>query len=160
MLVFLMMNPKQGCYFLLWIHQGIGEARREEFHIGSHLGQVLGDVHFAERALSASGYAGTIKPPSLQRIIEAVCNEYGVDKSVLYEQGKGRLHSEARAMAAFIVQGLEGVTLTLLAEEMGCELSAISQAAGRLHQRMSENESLGQKAKRIAAIINTPNCQA
>jgi REP element-mobilizing transposase RayT len=153
-------ESKARALFLDFTHQGIGEARRVEFHNGSHLGQVLGDDHFAERALSASGYAGMIKPPSLQLIIEAVCNEYEIDESVLYEQGKGRFHSEARAMAAFIVQGLEGVTLTSLAEEMGRELSAISQAAGRLHQRMNENELLRQKAEKIATTINTTNCQA
>ncbi len=153
-------ESKARALFLDFTHQGTGEARRVEFHNGSHLGQILGDDHFAERALSASGYAGMIKPPSLQYIIEAVCNEYGIDKSILYEQGKGRLHSEARAMAAFVVQGLEGVTLTSLAEEMGRELSAISQAAGRLHQKMNENELLRQKSEKIATIINTPNCQA
>ncbi len=153
-------ESKARALFLDFTRQGIGEARREEFHNGSHLGQVLGDDHFAERALSASGYAGMIKPPSLQCIIEAVCNEYGIDKSVLYEPGRGRLHSEARAMAAFIVQGLEGVTLTSLAEEMRRELSAVSQAAGRLHQKMSDNELLRQKAEKIVSTINTLNSQA
>jgi len=153
-------ESKARALFLEFTQQGIGETRREEFHSGSHLGQVLGDDHFAERALSASGYAGMIKPPSLQRIIEAVCNEYAIETSVLYEPGKGRLHSEVRAMAAFIVQRLEGVTLSSLAEEMGRELSAISQAAGRLHQRMGKDELLRQKSEKIAAEINMPNCQA
>jgi len=140
--------------------QGIGEGRREEFHSGSHLGQILGDDHFAEQALNASGYAGMIKPPSLHRIIEAVCDEYQIDASVLYEPGRGRQHAEARAMAAFIVQGLEGVTLTSLAEELRRELSAVSQAAGRLHLRMKEDQSLRQKAEKIASKINKPNSQA
>ena len=42
--------------------QGIGEDRRDEFHSGSHRGQILGDDHFAERVLNASGYAGIMKP--------------------------------------------------------------------------------------------------
>jgi REP element-mobilizing transposase RayT len=153
-------ESKARALLLDFTHQGIGESRRVEFHNGSHLGQVLGDDNFAERVLSASGYAGMIKPPSLQHIIEVVCNEYEIDKSVLYEQGKGRLHSEARAMAAYIIQGLEGVTLTSLAEEIGRELSAISQAAGRLHHRINENGLLRQKAEKIATAIKTSNCQA
>jgi len=63
-------------------------------------------------------------------------------------------------MAAFIVQGLEGVTLTSLAEEMGHELSVISQAAGRLHQKMSDNELLREKAVKIERTINTPTVKA
>ncbi|MBN4073493.1 transposase [Mariprofundus ferrooxydans] len=153
-------ESKARSLFLDFTEQGIGEGRRVEFHNGSHLGQILGDDDFAERALSASGYGGMIKPPSLHHIIEVVCNEYGIEKSALHEQGKGRLHSEARAMAAFIVQGLEGVTLTSLAEEMNRELSAISQSAGRLHQRMNQNEPLRKKAEKISAAINMPNYQA
>ena len=140
--------------------QGIGEKRREDFHHGSHLGQILGDDHFAEQALSASGYAGMMKPPSLQRIIEVVCHEYQIDASALYELGRGRQYAEARAMAAFIVQGLEGVTLTSLAEELGRELSAVSQSAGRLHMRMKKDGCLRQKAEQIASIVKTPNSQA
>jgi REP element-mobilizing transposase RayT len=140
--------------------QGMGEPKRMEFHNGSHLGQILGDDHFAERALGASGQAGMIKPPPLREIIEAVCNAYEIDDSALYEQGKGRNHSEARAMTALIIQGLEGVTLTSLAEEMGRELSALSQAAERLRKRMVESKPLREKAEKIATVVKTPKCQA
>jgi len=101
-----------------------------------------------------------VKPPSVEEIIKAVCLEYNIDKSALYEQGRGRTHSEARAMTALIIQGLEGVTLTSLAKETGRELSSLSQAAGRLRKRMAENKSLQKKAENIVTSIKTPNCQA
>jgi len=142
---------------LEFTYQGMGETKREDFHRGSHLGQVLGDDHFAERAVNESGYPGMIKPPSVQCIVDVICKEYVVDQSVLYEPGRGRKYSEARAMAAFVVQGLEGVTLTLLAKEMGRELSAISQAAGRLHQKMNGDELLRKKAKAIVKAIHKLN---
>jgi len=63
-------------------------------------------------------------------------------------------------VAAFIVQGLDGVALTSLAEELGRELPAISQAAGRLDIRMKEAETLRQKAEKAAYAINAPNCRA
>ncbi|MDQ6982630.1 MAG: transposase [Mariprofundus sp.] len=141
-------------------NKGMGESKREEFHHGSHLGQILGDDHFAERALSASGQSGMVKPPSVEKIIKAVYLEYNIDQSALYEQGRGRTHSEERAMAALIIQGLEGVTLTSLAKETGRELSSLSQAAGRLRKRMAENKSLQKKAEKIIASIKAPNCQA
>jgi len=137
-------------------NQGVGESKRMAFHHGSHLGQILGDDHFAERALSASGQSGMVKPPSVEEIIKAVCLEYNTDQSALYEQGRGRTHSEARAMAALIIQGLEGITLTSLAKETGRELSSLSQAAGRLRQRMAGNKSLQKKVDKIMASIKTP----
>jgi len=39
------------------------------------------------------------------------------------------------------------VTLTSLAEEIGCELSALSQTAGRLRKRMTENKYLREKLR-------------
>ncbi len=140
--------------------QGMGEPKRKEFHTGSHLGQILGDDHFAERALGASGQCGMSKPPILKTIIEAVCNAYAIDVSALYERGKGKERSEACAMTAWIIQGLEGVTLTSLAKEIGRELSSLSQAAGRLRKRMAESKSLREKAEKIVAAIKTPKCQA
>ncbi len=123
-------------------------------------GQILGDDHFAERVPGASGQAGMIKPPTLKEIIEAVCSEDAMDVSALYEQGKGRDHSEACAMTAWTIQYLEGVTLTSLAEEIGRELSSLSQVAGRLRQRMIGNKSLQGKAERITGTMKTPKCQA
>lgn len=143
-----------------YIAQGMGETKRIEFHKGSHLGQILGDDHFAERALNASGQSEMIKPPTLTRIIEAVCSEYGMDESTLREPGKSRKSSEARAMTALIIQNMEGITLTSLAEELGRDISALSQAAGRLRKRMLESKPLQKKTKNISTVIKTPKCQA
>jgi len=143
-----------------FILQGAGEQKRMEFHHGTHLGQILGDDHFAERSLAASGYPGMIKPPALESIIEAVCEEYDLDESVFRQQGKSRKHSEAQAMAALIIQNLEGITLTELSRAIDRELSALSQAAGRLRKRMADNKPLQEKARKIADVIKTPKCQA
>jgi len=116
----------------------MGESRRAKFHSGSHLGQIWGDDHFAERALRESGQSGLVKPPAMRAIITAVCQADEIDTAMLYEPGQGRSGSEARAMTAWVVQGLEGVTLISLAEEIGRELSALSQAAGRLRKRKAE----------------------
>jgi len=74
----------------LFTEESHGESRRSEFHTGSHQGQILGDDAFAERALSASGLAVAIKPPSLIEIIDAVCAEYQTGEAVL---GKGQAYT-------------------------------------------------------------------
>jgi len=43
---------KAGKLFWDFTCQGMGEPKRMDFHNGSHLGQLLGDGHVAERALS------------------------------------------------------------------------------------------------------------
>ena len=143
-----------------YIEQGMGEARRAEFHQGSHLGQILGDDNFAERAIHVSGQFDRVKPPAIAQIIQAVCREYGIDQSVLYEAGKGRKSSEARAMAALVIQQTEGVTLTALAKELGRELSSLSQSAGRLRKQMVAEKSLQERFESISNAITIPNCQA
>ncbi len=139
---------------------GVGEPRQQAFHQGSHLGQILGDDDFAEQAFRLSGRAGMKRAPSLQRVVAAVCEAYGMDAAALRAQGKGRAESEARAMAAWIVQQTEGVTLTALAELLGRDLSAISQAAGRLRKRMESDQELREKAEKIAKSTEIPISQA
>jgi len=63
-------------------------------------------------------------------------------------------------MAALIIQNLEGITLTELSRGIDRELSALSQAAGRLRKRMADNKLLQEKAKKISDVIITPKCQA
>jgi len=117
--------------------EGAGEPRRAEFHSGSHQGQILGDDIFAKQVLNASGQTVDEKPPSLADIIDAVCREYQADRAVLDGEGNMRQGAEMRAMTAWVVQDMEGLTLTSLANELRRDLSALSRAAGRRQEILS-----------------------
>jgi len=145
--------------FQFFTEEGGGEPRRPEFHSGSHQGQILGDDAFAERALSAAGQLFATRP-SLTEIINAVCREYQTGKAVPYDKGKMRQGAEIRAMAAWIVQDMDGLTLTSLAAELGRDLSALSKAAGRLHKRMTSDDSLRSKAEKIVGTFELSRSQA
>ena len=134
-----------------FVSSAMDEASKPEFEHGLSMGLILGDDHFAEKALQTSE-STLIKPPTLSAVLEAVCLEYDIEISALYEQGKSHQYSEARAVAAFIVQHIEGITLTSLAKELGRDLSALSQAAGRLQKRFKENKSL---KDRVEKVINS-----
>jgi len=136
-----------------FIEEGAGEGSRPDFQTGSHPGQILGDDDFAERALNATGQSCFVKPPALAEIIDIVCRECHLDKSVLYEAGSSRQPSEGRAMVAWVVQNMDGLTLTSLADELGRDLSTLSQAAGRLRQRMGEDALLQSKAEKILGVV-------
>ena len=56
-------------------------------------------------------------------------------------------------MAALIVLETQGLTLTDLATHLGRELSGLSQAAGRLHQRKIREPGTGERLERIRKDI-------
>jgi len=89
----------------------------------------------------------------------AVCYEFGVERSLIFEPGNGKPCSEVRAMAALIIQDYEDITLSALAKELRRDISALSQSAGRLRKRMRDNEALQNRQKSIVELIKTPKCQ-
>ncbi|MDQ6958864.1 MAG: transposase [Mariprofundaceae bacterium] len=143
-----------------FINQGMHESRREEFHTGSHSGLILGDDHFAERALVSSGCPGVAEQPSVTNIINLVCAEFGIGEDDIKAAGKQRISSEARAMVALITQNTEGVTLTELGQVLNRELSSLSQAAGRLNKRAKDDQALKDMIMRIKNSVQIPICQA
>jgi len=145
--------------FFDFVTSAMDEASKPEFEHGLSLGLILGDDHFTEKALYASE-SMLIKTPELSAVLEAVCLEYDIKVSAFYEQGKSHRYSEARAMAAFIVQHIEGITLTSLSKELGRDLSALSQAAGRLQKRMKENKHLKERVNTVIATFEMHRCQA
>jgi len=145
--------------FFDFVTLGMGEGSRPEFQHGLSMGLILGDDHFAEKVLQASASEVT-RAPTLIEVLEAVCLEYEIDISALYEQGRSHRYSEARAMASFTIQSIEGITLTSLAKELSRDLSALSQSAGRLQKRIKENQTLKTRAKNVMHAIEMHRSQA
>jgi len=92
-------------------------------------------------------------------ILIAVCNEFAVKRSLIYEPGNGKPCSEVRAMAALIIQDYEGITLSALSKELRRDVSALSQSAGRLRKRMRNNQALQNRQESVVELIKTPKCQ-
>lgn len=145
--------------FADFVAQGAGEKWRKDFHHGSHRGQILGDDHFADQVLQRSD-SGMGKPLSLVEVLDAVAEVYEVAVATLYEPSKRRACSEARAMAAMVIQQAECITLTALSKELGRDLSALSQSANRLRKQMKACESLQMKWKLVKMRLETPKSQA
>jgi len=145
--------------FLDFVLLGMGEESRPEFQHGLSMGLILGDDHFVEKVLQESGSEVT-RTPTLIEVFEVVCLEYEIDISTLYEQGRSHRYSEARAMASFIIQSIEGITLTSLAKELSWNLSALSQSAGRLQKRIKENQTLKIRAKKLMHAIEIHKSQS
>jgi len=138
--------------FQAFTEEGYGEARRAEFHVGSHQGRILGADAFAEQSLNAAGEMCDCAPAVVE-IIDAVCRELQSEKALMYEKGRKREGARLRAMAAFIVQDIDGVSMTSLAAELGRDLSAVSRAAGRMHKLLIGNEQLQMQVENIRCAI-------
>ena len=109
--------------------------------------------------LTASGLP-VAKPPTLTEVIDAVCREYATDHATILGDRNARQGAEMRAVAAWVVQNLDGLTLTSLAVSLNQDLSALSRAAGRLRQRMTDNEPLKMRAEKIVRLLRVSNSQA
>lgn len=127
---------------------GIAEKHRQEFHAGMSDGRILGNDTFSEKARSLSE-KNSRRKITFSQIINAVCKEYGIKERRLSEPGKQRLFAEARAVAAFLVQEERDLSLTDLGKRFNRDLAALSRAAGRLRDRISNNPNL---ADRVSAL--------
>ncbi|WP_160315775.1 hypothetical protein [Mariprofundus ferrooxydans] len=75
---------------------------------------------------------------------------------VLPGSGDARQGAEMRPMASLVVQNMSGLTLTSLSGELGCDLSVLSRAAGRLSymdvsRRSIANED-GENCKKASCV--------
>ena len=93
--------------------------------------------------------------PMVTEIINAVCREFRSDKVLMYEKGRKREWARLRAMAAFIAQDIDGVSMTSLAVELGRDLSAVSRAAGRMHKLLAGNDPLQRHVENIRYALSS-----
>ncbi|MDH3392635.1 MAG: transposase [Desulfobulbaceae bacterium] len=124
-----------------FVLDGIAEGYRKEFQAGNFEGRILGDDHFAEKALlrAEEKYARKFTE---QQVVDVVCKAYGFSQEQLARKTRTRREAEARAVAALLVSENEALTLVTLGSILGRDISGLSKGAGRLRQRLSENNEL------------------
>lgn len=143
-----------------FVHDGITEPYRHEFHSGTYQGRILGDEKFNETALALAEEKWK-RQSTLSQIVDAVCLSYGIGKDILIEPGKKQPGAEARAIAAYLVQEEEHLSLTDLGNVLDRDLAALSRAAGRIRQRAKENPELANKiAISNEQLLKLSKCQA
>jgi REP element-mobilizing transposase RayT len=123
-----------------YVLEGMHEPRRREFHFGSVECRILGDDRFADEALMKANQR--LQPASLEKILDEVCQGYGLSRSELAAAGKSRPQAEARAVSALLVRESANCTLTELGRFMNREVAALSQAARRLSEQLTDNQTL------------------
>jgi REP element-mobilizing transposase RayT len=114
-----------------FVDAGLDEGRRGDFHTGTCEGRILGDDHFTDDILVKVNQKGERKY-SLEEVIGAVCAHYRITAEKLQEAGKVRPMTEARGIAAAIVQMSPHLRLTDLAKLLGRDLSGLGKAGQRV----------------------------
>jgi putative transposase len=125
-----------------FVHFGINEGHRQEFHKGTIGGRLLGDDNFVERAYEKSEQCEE-KSETLDEIIERVGKEYGLTEEEMSARGRQRYPAEARAMIAYLVREVTGLSMTELGRRMKRDVSTLSLAADKIMRRSNyQNKGL------------------
>lgn len=114
-----------------FVQDGVGEGRRNDFHSGSCEGRILGSDTFTDEILSMVDQKSE-QEYTLPEVIATVCAYFHISEETLRAAGKARPMSEARAIAAAIVQTAPHLRLTDLAKVLRRDISALGKAAQRI----------------------------
>ncbi len=134
-----------------FIADGAGKTRQGEYHAGTCEGRILGDDTFAERVLHQADQQRPHRY-SLQEVLAAVCQAYGITEVQLAAPGKTRFHTEPRAIAALLVQRSPHLRLTDLGKELERDISALGKAAERVGKECARDAVL---AARVEGLWRT-----
>ncbi len=109
-------------------------------HSGNLGGQLLGRDEFAENIFKQLE-AKPVKPPTVKKIIDAVCTLCDVKEKELSKPGRQRKLSEARGLIAWFVVEKRSATLTSVAKKFERDLSALS-VVRKIEERRVESRAL------------------
>ncbi len=128
-----------------FVHEGVEEGYREDFHRGVTDPRVLGDDVFMEDVLGSAA-KDPVRPRELDEIIEAVCRSYDVAEEDLAAPGRRRDLAEARAVVAHLATSIGDASLTEVAERFGRDVATLSSGVRRLATR-SRAGAISRQAK-------------
>jgi hypothetical protein len=140
--------------------KGINEEHRQEFYQGSFEGRILGDDRFNERVLTRANERYHA-PVNVEQLVRIVCKEYRLNKQAIMAPGKHQPGAEARAVVAYFSQEAGKPSLTGLGRYFKRDPTALSRAAGRLRERVKNDQELRAKLKKVKALLDKKSeCQA
>jgi REP element-mobilizing transposase RayT len=135
-----------------FVLKGKDEAHRKEFYKGNFEGRILGEDRFADEAL-AKALQKVSRKPTLEQVLQAVCEQYEIHQDDLSSGGSYRRISEPRSVAALLVREIEHLSIMDLSRRLKRDLSGLSQAAIRLDKRLESDPELTEKVNKIKLLI-------
>jgi putative transposase len=141
-------EKKARALYSAFIDDGAQEEHRAEFHRGLFDGRILGDDRFSEKSLAKSEERFR-HCFSVEQLVAAVSEGYGIKPEMLAEPGKRQPAAIARAVAAYLARDAENLTLTELSNYVRRDLAALSRAAERLRTRAKSDTGLAKKIESV-----------
>jgi len=120
--------------YVTFVHGGVADGHRQEFHQGNGDSRLLGDDRFMEAALAHLPICN-IPAPRLDEIIACVCQQYQVEKNDLVAKGRTRRMAEARAVTGWLAIELTSATLSDVAMTYGRDIATLSGALRKVRER-------------------------
>jgi REP element-mobilizing transposase RayT len=131
-----------------FVAEGIGDARRDEFHSGTFEGRILGDDIFTDEALRRANQPQVLDY-SLSDLLDVVCRRFGITEEQLKFPGKARPYAEARALIALFVLEMPGLSLTELGRMLNRDIASLGRAGRRLLKQALENEEVNSRLNEL-----------
>jgi putative transposase len=135
--------------FTEFVGARVADVRRGEFHGEKNIGsRIFGDNSFVDVVLAEAESLPEQKP-DVNTVVAAVKRLYGFSDDRLRAQGRERIASEARGIAAWATLELSGGKLTELAKHVGRDPSTLTCAVRRIEKRLGREPQLVEKRERL-----------
>jgi len=123
------------------------------FQKGNFEGRILGTDRFIEEALAKAEQNPSNKV-TLSQVLSVICTQYSIKLKDLKSNSRQRQLTEPRAVAALVVREVPHLRLADLSRKIGRDLSGLSQAAGRLEQKLKDDSQLSNTIDKIKITLS------
>jgi len=128
-----------------FVAEGSDEGHRDEFHHGLSEARVIGADSFKEQALKAAGES-SYRPPTLERLVEWVCESAGIEPEALATPSRNRSLSRTRALIGWLAKQTGAGSLSALARRFKRDVSSLSRGVERVEKAA---QGSGAQARRL-----------
>ena len=136
-----------------FVHDGLGEEHRPEFHGGKEDRRLLGDDNFMDKCLARYGDKQLFL--TMREIVDTVCKAYNLDEFTIRNPSQQRDASEARAVIGWLSRELVCATLSEVGKSVNRDVGSVSSAVRRLSYRMEEDMELKERILSIKTDLET-----
>lgn len=113
--------------------------------------RIAGGEHFVRQSLARAGEAPDKLVVPLDRIVEAVCRERQVCRVALREGRRSPALTDARGRIAWLAAHQAGLSMTVIARELGRDPSTVCRLAAMIERRLHHDPAL---AEALAGLRN------
>ncbi len=117
------LNTSRRRYFS-FVSAGREEGHRTEFHGGGEDARILGDDGYLNKI--TGGKEDKNQAPELKKIIDYICEQYGVTEAELIDRGRNQRYSEVRGIIGWLAVNLNAAKIKEVAKYFDRDATTLS----------------------------------